>query len=237
MTFWPQVYTTQLLSHGLIIITNLIELATANNEYSAKLASGKGTDKVLRTLAWNIEDLSRLNEDGRKMRIESKQICELAEGSEERFVALNAARRLSLLRKKMLEFLQGLYRFRRQAATHVFVLMISPEQRDRKPYAIPVQCTPYVSLKHSTCRNLVNSLIAEMHQRGMKVAGVYTVTYCIFIMCHYFSGFTSNGEFNSLRCTGNTRPLTVLQLKANCRSKYAALGKKALVAMLTPNCK
>lgn len=52
------IYITQLLSHDLIIITNLIELATANSEYSAKLASGKGTDKVFRTLAWNIEDLS-----------------------------------------------------------------------------------------------------------------------------------------------------------------------------------
>ena len=58
------IYTTQLLSHDLIIIANLIEFATANSEYSVKLASGKGTDNVLRTLAWNIEDLSRLNEDG-----------------------------------------------------------------------------------------------------------------------------------------------------------------------------
>ena len=113
------------------------------------------------------------------MCMESKQLHELAEGSEERFVALNAARRLSLLRKKMLEFLQGLYRFRRQTATHIFVLMISPEQHDSKPYAIPVQCIPYISLKHSMCRNLVNNLIAEMHQRGMKVAGVFRVTYYI----------------------------------------------------------
>ena len=61
----------------------------------------------------------------------------------------------------MLEFLQGLYRFRRQAATHVIV---SPEQCDSKPYAIPVQCIPYVSLKHSMCRNLVNSLINKTRE-------------------------------------------------------------------------
>lgn len=109
------------------------------------------------------------------MCIESKELSELADGPEERFVALNAARRLSQLRKRMLEFLQGLYRFRRQPATHIFVLMISPEQRDSKPYAIPVQCIPYISMKHSMCRNLVNNLIAEMHRRGMKVAGVLEV--------------------------------------------------------------
>ena len=49
-------------------------------------------------------------------------------------------------------------------------------------------------------------------------------------------GFTSNGEFNSLRCTGNTRPLTVLQLKANCRAKYGAMGKQQMQAMLSPKC-
>ena len=47
-------------------------------------------------------------------------------------------------------------------------------------------------------------------------------------------GFTSNGEFNSLRCTGNTRPLTILQLKANCRAKYGAMGKQKMRAMLSP---
>ena len=152
------------------------ELSTANSEYTPKLAQGKGTDKVLRNLAWKVDDLSRLNEGSRKMHTESQQISELAEGAEEGFLARNAPRRLSLLRKKMLEFLQGLYRFRRQAATHVFVLMISPEQRDSKPYAIPVQCIPYVSLKHSMCRNLVNSLITEMHRRGMKIAGIFIST-------------------------------------------------------------
>ena len=68
-------------------------------------------------------------------------------------------------------FLQGVYRFRRTVATHIFVLMISPEQRDRKPYVVPVQCAPYASMKHSTCRSLVNGLDFEMKKRGMKVAG------------------------------------------------------------------
>ena len=95
---------------------------------------------MLKKLAWNVDDLSRLNDDSRKMRIESQQIQDLAEGPEDRFLVLNAPQRLSQLRKKMLVFLQGLYRFHRQAATHIFVLMISPEQRDSKPYALPVQC-------------------------------------------------------------------------------------------------
>lgn len=159
--------------HGIVHFhLPLVELSTASNEYSVKLASGKAAEKTLRKLAWNLDDLSHLSEDSRKIRIESQQIHELAEGPEATFLALNAPRRLTLLRKKMLAFLQGMYRFRRVAATHIFVLMISPEQRDSKPYALPVQAVPYVSLKHSTCRKLVNDLITEMNRTGMKVAGV-----------------------------------------------------------------
>ena len=116
---------------------------------------------MLKKMAWNVDDLSRLNDDTWKMRIESQQIHDLAEGPEGRFLVLNAPQRLSQLRKKMLVFLQGLYWFHRQGATHILVLMISPEQRDSKPYALPVQCVPYVNLKHSTCRNLVNQLKAN----------------------------------------------------------------------------
>lgn len=47
-------------------------------------------------------------------------------------------------------------------------------------------------------------------------------------------GFTSNGEFNSLRWKGNTRPLTVLQVRSEARSKYKNKGFRTLSDMLTP---
>ena len=127
----------------------------------------------MRKLAWNVDDLTHLSDDGRKLLVDSRQLQELAEGSEAQFLFVNAPRQLSQLRKKVLSFSQGVYRFHRVAATHIFVLMISPEQHDQKPYALPVQCVPYTSLKHSTCQDLVNKLILEMKRRGMEVAGVY----------------------------------------------------------------
>ena len=50
-------------------------------------------------------------------------------------------------------------------------------------------------------------------------------------------GFTSNGEFNSLRCRGITRPLSVLQIKANVRGKYGGMRQGKMKAMLSPKCK
>ena len=57
---------------------------------------------------------------------------------------------------------------------------------------------------------------------------------CI-MCCFMFSlGFVSNGEYNSLRSTGYSRPLSVLKLKANARSKYAQMGKTKMLKMLSP---
>ena len=50
--------------------------------------------------------------------------------------------------------------------------MISPEQRSSKPYALPVQCIAYKSLKDSEVRKIANKLVKEMSVRGMKVAGI-----------------------------------------------------------------
>ena len=52
------------------------------------------------------------------------------------------------------------------------VLMISSEQSTSKPYALPVQCIAYKSLKDSEVRKIANKLVKEMSLRGMKVAGI-----------------------------------------------------------------
>ncbi len=74
-------------------------------------------------------------------------------------------------------------KFKRTPATHVLVVMISPEE---KPYA---QCVAYHSLKDEAVRSLVNSMIKEMTSRGMKIAGKYTA--CITVL--YNAGFVTSG--------------------------------------------
>lgn len=140
-------------------VFSLTELTKTNAEYGVKLASGKASDKSLQKLSWNVDDLTQLNEEGRKLLVNLRCIQQLAEGTKERFISCNAPRQLCTFRNSYLKFLQSVYRFHRVAATHIFVFMISPEQRDRKPYALPVQCIPYSSLKHETCRQLVSNLI------------------------------------------------------------------------------
>ena len=45
------------------------------------------------------------------------------------------------------------------------VFMISHERPDRKPYALPVQCVPYVSMSDAKIRCLANKIIEEIIER------------------------------------------------------------------------
>lgn len=62
-------------------------------------------------------------------------------------------------------------KYKRTAATHILVVMISPEERDVKPYAMPIQCLAYKSLKDNEVRQICNKIVEEMLARKMKVAG------------------------------------------------------------------
>lgn len=47
-------------------------------------------------------------------------------------------------------------------------------------------------------------------------------------------GLTTDGEFNSLRWHGRTRPLTILQLRTESRAQYQNKSYKTMIEMLTP---
>ena len=55
-------------------------------------------------------------------------------------VDVNVAGQLSHIRETVTSLVRELTRQKRTPATHIFVLMISSELRDVKPYALPVQC-------------------------------------------------------------------------------------------------
>ena len=46
-------------------------------------------------------------------------------------------------------------------------------------------------------------------------------------------GFCSNGEYNAMRSQGYTRPLSILKIRSNVRSKYAKMSKKRMMSMLS----
>ena len=119
------------------------------------------------TLGWTVDELDRLVKEGRQLHAEISTLrssIRALQEAEEKIV-----RRLTKLHPRLMEFIKQSTHQRRVAATHVLVIMISPEAK--KPYALPVQCIPYAGMPHQTLRTLLNTLVKEMVNRNMSVAG------------------------------------------------------------------
>ena len=153
------------------IFSFLVALENTNKEYSGKLASGRTPQKVLFALGWSIDELSRHIDEGRLLVVQCGTIKGYLESAECDTVGQNVPRQLTNLRARATQFVKGVTRLRRVAATHLLVFMISHESRNKKPYALPVQCLPYKGLSEPAFRALANKIIEEMVKRRMKVAG------------------------------------------------------------------
>jgi len=208
-----------------------------NDIYSEKLQSSKYSDKDMITLSWKIKELGDLNDMGKLLHTEIDGLLRRMKARHCSWEQENIPRSLSEIRKNLTTFIKGITRHQRTPASHILVFMISNEERRKKPYAIPVQCIPYKSLTDLKVRELANKIIQEMTRRKMKVAGRMLVHF-MFNHCNYnIIGFTSDGEWNSLRTKGNTRPLSVFQILSNARRKYAQKKQQTMIEMLTPLCK
>jgi len=65
-------------------------------------------------------------------------------------------------------FIKGVTRHQHTPATHVLVLVINNEEKDKKPYALSIQCISYKGLSDLMVWQLANN---EMKAINMKVAG------------------------------------------------------------------
>ena len=129
-------------------------------------------EKTLMSLAWDLKDLEDWNERGRKIIVELDVLHNLLTAGTENWFSENIPRMLSVVCGRLSSFVKAVSRYKRTAATHVFVFMVRTEDRRHKPYSLPVQCIPYKGLPDQQVRKLADAVVAEMTSRGMKVAGM-----------------------------------------------------------------
>ena len=153
-----------------------------NDEYTTKLKERVCSEKMMMQLAWNVKDLSDLNEQGRRIIRESDDIKRKMCDPHYDRIFDNFAKKLSSFCELAKEFVKRITKYKRIAATHILVVMISSEERSTKPYALPIQCIPYKSLKDSEVRQIANSVVKEMVARKMKVAGKLSYIYLIRVL-------------------------------------------------------
>ena len=161
-----------------------LALQERNKEYSVKQGTRTATQSMLK-LAWDIQELATINDMSRSILVECQVLVEKLNDPVYDTVEDNLARRLTSLRGQMTTFVKRASRYRRNPAGHLLVIMISTEDRKRKPYAMPVQCIAYRSLKDAKIRCIANKVVQEMTQRGMKVAGMPYAIYHILYASIY----------------------------------------------------
>jgi len=95
--------------------------------------------------------------------------------------------RISLRRlvKEVKGYFHNLFKKKRIAATHVLVLMLSDERKNKKPYALPIRYVPYRSLQDQYVRDLTRDVKLKMQEKNLNLVGQYM--YCILTM----NGFRS----------------------------------------------
>lgn len=127
-----------------------------------------------------MRELEDLNSKGRSLRVEVSALLDKLKNPS--FDREYLPSKLDSVKNAAEEFIKGVTCQQCVAATHCLVIMISPEERNKKPYAFPVQCIPYKGLKDRQVREITNKVISEMTKRKMKVAGMQSLLSCHKLM-------------------------------------------------------
>ncbi|XP_066270847.1 uncharacterized protein [Branchiostoma lanceolatum] len=138
------------------------------NVYRKKSETPNTSEETLKGLNWEIVEISNFIQ-------QSQQLKDIYEDLLRLITPDNPDTRTVTTRHKTQEadtrrYLTGLFKKKRQpAATHVLVIMLSDEERKRKPYALPVQFIPYHSLRDQWIRDLTRKLKERMAFHGLTV--------------------------------------------------------------------
>ena len=156
-----------------VVIVNLITyiaLADAQKTYHEKWSEGKRSTALFEA-GWTVEERQKLLQDHQEITVAINTLLGELENDGSDPDSIGVAHTLSKIRQSLTAFIRSLYRHKRTPATNVYVLMISNETRQAKPYALPIQLLPYASLNTNTMRRLLQDIVQSMTVRGMNVVG------------------------------------------------------------------
>lgn len=123
-------------------------LQDATEEYERKQGEGK-SGKEMFALAWDVKQLSYLTKLGRELSVECATLVDKLLDPKYDIITNNLANQIRRFREKVLSFVTAITKYRREPATHILVVLISPEERNKQPYALAVQCIGYKSIIYS----------------------------------------------------------------------------------------
>ena len=140
------------------------------SKYSSILDKLNASSEKAKSAAWDCVEYSELLKQVNDITGQLKRLKDYFESN------VSAIKEnMKKLYRKYQGYLRDLYKKKRQAASHVMVIMVSEEKRDRKPYAMPVQYVPYRNIRDQYVRDLLVELKREMVKLEMDVVGEGTI--------------------------------------------------------------
>jgi len=143
-------------------------------DYRKKFENQSTPEENLKSANWNVVEFQTL----------LQQAQFIKEVYEEQLACLNPAvyllRHMLTIRtslrglvKEVKGYLRNLFKKKRIAATHVLVLVLSDERRNKKPYTLPVRYVPYKSLRDQYVHDLTRDVKLKMQERDLNLVGKY----------------------------------------------------------------
>lgn len=122
-------------------------------------------------LAWDVDGYAKLLEESEAIQNSISEILERLDGHPGDRGNIPAV--VAVLKKEMELYVKGLTTKKREAASHLFLFMISDELRNFKPYAVPVHVLKYKSITDAKMRELKEELRKAIIECGMTTVGMY----------------------------------------------------------------
>ena len=147
----------------------------AVEEYRKKFSNPSTAEETLKNANWNVVEFQTLLQQAQLLKqayeAELSQLNPLMVTPQDLRVVTTS---LTGMAGDAKSYLRNLFKKKRTAATHVLVLMLSDERRQKKPYALPVRFIPYKSLRDQFVRDFTKEVKKHMTERELSVVGKWS---------------------------------------------------------------
>ena len=151
-------------------------LKKADEMYQAKFNSPNSSQSLLMNLCWETVEYNTLLQEAQALNSSLDNLLPYLDPTSPRIGDVIAS--LQDMSNQLTDYFRNLFVKKRQpAATHVLIIMISEERRNKKPYSLPVQYVPYHTIRDQYIRDLSQSVKLKMTELGMMTVGKYKLSY------------------------------------------------------------
>lgn len=145
-------------------------LKKADEMYQTKFNSPNSSQSLLMNLCWETVEYNTLLQQAQALNSSLDDLLPYLDPTSPRIGDVIAS--LQNMSKELADYFRNLFVKKRQpAATHVLIIMVSEERRNRKPYSLPVQYMPYHTIRDQYIRDLSKSVKLKMTELGMTTVG------------------------------------------------------------------